>query len=255
MEEQCSPLSWGCFYFEEGIEELKHSLFYTTLELETTILSAHEEIARKEEELFHLKDLLTMTIKERNEFQGKCQMLELEKATLQQLQQQEGKSDSAQGEVLKGGGGTNKGPSTSDSTENNPILPPSFPPPPTPPPLPPQLAGKLGPEKQLLPENGKFLKAVMEAGPLLQTLLLAGPLPQWQHPPPQLNSVEIPPVTISSPPPPPPGILHRESGISTNGSFNSRKRVMVPCEASDSSSPNTKYQKGGSPITIDQLIC
>ncbi|KAE9465351.1 hypothetical protein C3L33_02746, partial [Rhododendron williamsianum] len=237
MEDQCSPLSWGCFYLEEGIEELKHSLLYTTLELETTILSAHEEIARKEEELFHLKDLLTMTIKERNDFQGKCRMLELEKAVLQQLE--EGKSDSAPGELK--GGGSNRGLSTSDSTENNPIPPPSFPSPPPAQLQPPQLAGELVPEKPL-PENGKFLKAVMEAGPLLQTLLLAGPLPQWQHPPPQLNSLEIPPVTISSPPPP--GSLHGgESGISTYGSFNNRKRVMVPCEASYSSSPNTKYQK------------
>ncbi|KAF7833136.1 formin-like protein 2 [Senna tora] len=32
----------------------------------------------------------------------------------------------------------------------------------------------------------------MKAGPLLQTLLLAGPLPQWRHPPPPLDSFEIP---------------------------------------------------------------
>ncbi|KAJ1385338.1 hypothetical protein SESBI_41760 [Sesbania bispinosa] len=35
------------------------------------------------------------------------------------------------------------------------------------------------------------------------TLLLVEPLPQWQHPPPQLNSIEIPPVAISSPTPSP----------------------------------------------------
>ncbi|PNY02900.1 hypothetical protein L195_g026221 [Trifolium pratense] len=52
-------------------------------------------------------------------------------------------------------------------------------------------------EKKPLPEKGKFLKAVVEAGPLLQTLLVAGPLPQWQHPPLQLKSIEIPPVSIS----------------------------------------------------------
>ncbi|EXB32330.1 hypothetical protein L484_005536 [Morus notabilis] len=44
-----------------------------------------------------------------------------------------------------------------------------------------------------LPEKGKLLQAVMEAGPLLQTLLLAGPLPQWQHPPPRVDTIEIPP--------------------------------------------------------------
>ncbi|GMN65343.1 hypothetical protein TIFTF001_034425 [Ficus carica] len=50
-----------------------------------------------------------------------------------------------------------------------------------------------------LPEKGKLLQAVMEAGPLLQTLLLAGPLPQWQHPPPRINSIEIPPLVVSPP--------------------------------------------------------
>ncbi|XP_024990465.1 uncharacterized protein LOC112524740 [Cynara cardunculus var. scolymus] len=42
-----------------------------------------------------------------------------------------------------------------------------------------------------LPKKGKFLQAMMEAGPLLQTILLTGPVPQWQNPPPQLNSIHI----------------------------------------------------------------
>lgn len=49
-----------------------------------------------------------------------------------------------------------------------------------------------------LPEKGKLLEAVMKAGPLLQTLLLAGPLPQWRHPPPPLDSFEIPLVSMST---------------------------------------------------------
>lgn len=49
-----------------------------------------------------------------------------------------------------------------------------------------------------LPEKGKLLEAVMKAGPLLQTLLLAGPLPQWRHPPPTLDSFEIPLVSMST---------------------------------------------------------
>lgn len=52
-------------------------------------------------------------------------------------------------------------------------------------------------EKRGLPEKGRLLEAVVRAGPLLQTLLLAGPLPQWRHPPPALQSFEIPPVSIS----------------------------------------------------------
>ncbi|KAH7289286.1 hypothetical protein KP509_31G068400 [Ceratopteris richardii] len=41
-------------------------------------------------------------------------------------------------------------------------------------------------EVDALPEKGKLLQAVMQAGPLLHNLLLAGPLPQWKYPPPQL---------------------------------------------------------------------
>ncbi|PSR98069.1 Reticulocyte-binding protein 2 a like [Actinidia chinensis var. chinensis] len=236
MEDQCSPLSWGCFYLEEGIEELKHSLLYTTLELETTILSAQEEIARKEEELIHFKDLLTKTIKERDEAQEKCQILKLEKFMLQQqIQHKQGKLDSLplsmtrnEDEVLKGGE-SNKGISSSNSNDS--------PPPPLPPPPPPPIVEKLVVNKSL-PENGRFLQAVMEAGPLLQTLLLAGPLPQWQHPPPQLTSLEIPPPPVATPSPP--RLLHRDSCVSTNYCFSNKS--MVHCEASDSS-PKSKYQK------------
>ncbi|XP_042475595.1 uncharacterized protein LOC122057534 [Macadamia integrifolia] len=46
-----------------------------------------------------------------------------------------------------------------------------------------------------LPQKGRFLQAVMEAGPLLQTLLVAGPLPRWQNPPP-LQPFQIPAVSI-----------------------------------------------------------
>ncbi|KAL3688865.1 hypothetical protein R1sor_015174 [Riccia sorocarpa] len=50
-----------------------------------------------------------------------------------------------------------------------------------------------------LPEKGKLLQAVMQAGPLLQTLMVAGPLPQWRHPPPAIDSLEIPRVPMSAP--------------------------------------------------------
>ncbi|XP_039026422.1 uncharacterized protein LOC120160020 [Hibiscus syriacus] len=48
-----------------------------------------------------------------------------------------------------------------------------------------------------LPEKGKLLLAVMEAGPLLSTLLLAGPLPQWRNPPPS-DAFRIPHVSINA---------------------------------------------------------
>ncbi|CAH9114408.1 unnamed protein product [Cuscuta epithymum] len=46
-----------------------------------------------------------------------------------------------------------------------------------------------------LPEKGRFLNAVLEAGPLLQTHLLAGPLPRWRNPP-QLKAFHIPQVSL-----------------------------------------------------------
>lgn len=36
---------------------------------------------------------------------------------------------------------------------------------------------------KVLPEKGKLLQAVIEAGPLLKTLLVAGSLPRWRNPP------------------------------------------------------------------------
>ncbi|KAL4553971.1 hypothetical protein LXL04_039912 [Taraxacum kok-saghyz] len=85
MEDECSTFNWDCYYQEEaqGIQELKHTLLYT-LELETTIACAQEEIARKGDEVLHFKCLLTKTMKERDEAQLKCQGLVLENYILQQ---------------------------------------------------------------------------------------------------------------------------------------------------------------------------
>eukprot|EP01018_Ginkgo_biloba_P020611 Gb_26573 [translate_table: standard] len=63
-----------------------------------------------------------------------------------------------------------------------------------------------------LPEKGKLLQAVMQAGPLLQTLLLAGPLPQWRHPPPALDAVEIPRISMATSPSLPVGPMAHMSG-------------------------------------------
>ncbi|KAI4352674.1 hypothetical protein L6164_006901 [Bauhinia variegata] len=209
MEFECSPLSWDFCYQEEGFEEIGHSLVYTTLELEATIVSAKEEITRRECEIIHLNDLLSRVVKERDEAQEKCQKLMVEKLELQQeIQQQQQllqnhqlnqkdsisqNEDEQQGCISKIHSGSaassdcddesNIASANAGSAAEPPALKAIF-----------ELA-----EKKPLPEKGKLLKAVIEAGPLMQTLLLAGPLPQWQHPPPQLHSIEIPPVTISSP--------------------------------------------------------
>ncbi|XWS66233.1 hypothetical protein CRYUN_Cryun05aG0182000 [Craigia yunnanensis] len=258
MEDQCSPLSWGYCYQEEGMEELKHTLLFTTLELETTVISAKEEITRREFELIHLKDVLSRTMKERDEAQGRCQKLMLEKFLLQrQLQQKEQQQQQVQqhqqetaslsgvssSEDESKPGDSNKHISSSDSNRSiisSPGLD-SIPPPvhlPLQPLSPlPQEALKLAANRPL-PEKGKLLQAVKDAGPLLKNLLLAGPLPQWQHPPPQLTSIDIPPVAISSPTQ---LLMPLDSFNNLNGCL-SKKRAPENYEDSDSS-PNTKYQK------------
>ncbi|KAG6389773.1 hypothetical protein SASPL_151247 [Salvia splendens] len=203
MEEQCSPLTWAYYFEEEGVADLKQSLFYSTLEVEAAVVAAHEEISRKDEEIVQLKELLANIMQERDEFATKCQRLSLEMSS--QLQPISSGTTSNDDET-----NTNNSQSLSDSD--------------SPPP-----ADRL-PVIKPLPENGKFLQAVMEAGPLLQTLLLAGPLPQWQHPPPQLSSGDIPPVTKM--------LISPTAG---------NKRSMLN---SADFSPASKYQRICSPLNI-----
>lgn len=235
MEYQCSPLSWEFYNPEEGLEDLKDSLLYTTLELEATIASAKDEITKRECELIRVHDLLSRVIKERDEAQAKCQKLMLEKLELQQeleqkkqpeqhhqLVQTHQRDNTSLSEEEVFSEKHSVAAASSDSEQNSmpscggsSILHPT--------PL--QVVLELA-EKKALPEKGQLLKAVVEAGPLLQTLLLAGPLPQWQHPPPQLNSIEIPPVAIS----------HQDSSKLTTPlspfPFNNKKRDLVLSPAS-----------------------
>ncbi|KAL8171014.1 hypothetical protein V2J09_022818 [Rumex salicifolius] len=248
--EQCSPLGWIYYPEEDEMGELKRFLVQTTMELEATILAAHEEISRKEEELTHMRDLLMVAVKERDEAHYKCQKLLVDKNSLQQqlkLQHKLQKAVSFSRIVTKNeekpcdlapkDTKSNSGSFvSSDSDEsivseqiNSKFSTPSSSPLSSS--LPPNLAATLGKQRPL-PEKGKLLQAVMEAGPLLQTLLLAGPLPQWQHPPPQLDRIDIPLVTIPFSP------VHPTLSIACN------KRGIHNLDVSNSSSNNSsKYQR------------
>lgn len=244
-----------------GVEELKHTLFYT-LELETTIACAHEEIARKGDEVMHFKCLLSKTIKERDEAQLKCQGLVLENLILQQkIQEFEANSSSfakttptsyLEDDPILGVDSSSGSDEDFVGTQGMEMAPL----PPTQQPQP-EIIDNVAVKKGL-PENGKFLQAVVEAGPLLQTLLLAGPLPQWQHPPPQLNSIEIPPVTIpSSSSSTPRVLLHQDSCVSTiiggnsnnsggGGLITMKRSLEQSCEGLNNDytpTNNTKNQK------------
>ncbi|KAE8712729.1 putative glucuronoxylan glucuronosyltransferase IRX7-like [Hibiscus syriacus] len=209
-----SPLSWAYLCQGRTVEELKHSLLYTTMELEETRMVVQEELRKRDDQLVELKGLISKAMKERDEAHEKCQTLLLDKLLLHQQKVAAGAAPlsgvSSIEDEPRRGIESNNGFSSSDCEESivsSPLVDQ------------PQAAIELVVPKKPLPEKGKLLQAVMKAGPLLQTLLLAGPLPQWRHPPPPLDSFEIPPVTIPSPP----QRLHQDSSISTKGYNNCAK--------------------------------
>lgn len=152
----------------QGMDELKKSLWCTKFELETIRAAAQEEIARKEEEIKQLKELLGRAVKERDEAAERYQAL------IRQQQQRQQQQDPSPAPAAKDDGWSEE----SMVCES------------------PAPYSARAEAARPLPEKGKLLQAVMKAGPLLQTLLLAGPLPQWRRPPPPLDGVEIPPVTM-----------------------------------------------------------
>ncbi|KAG6607168.1 uncharacterized protein LOC111452463 [Cucurbita moschata] len=228
MDNQRSPvLTWAYFLQTKNVDELRHSLLCTTLELEQTKITVQEELNKKDDQLLHLKNLLNQAIRERDEANEKCQTLLLQKlffhhqhppppppnpppplSAISTIDDQPRKGFDSQNAF-----------SSSDCDESIVSSPEII---------------DWVPEKPL-PEKGKLLQAVMNAGPLLHTLLLAGPLPQWRHPPPPLESFHLPPVTIPLPPPLP-------SLADTNCGIVNKKRALSLCEDSDSQTA-TKFQR------------
>ncbi|GMI96963.1 hypothetical protein like AT5G22930 [Hibiscus trionum] len=230
-----SPLSWSYLCQGRTVEELKHSLLYTTMELEQTRLLVQEELRKRDDQLVELKGLLSKAMKDRDEAHHKCQTLLLEKLLIHQQQHQVAPLSGVSSieEEPRRGMDSNNGFSSSDCEESivsSPVVDPI-----QRPQLPAQAAIELVP-KRPLPEKGKLLQAVMKAGPLLQTLLLAGPLPEWRHPPPPLESFEIPPVTIPSPQ------RHHQDSLICNNACGKVERKRSDFDGSDSPR-ETKYQR------------
>ncbi|KAI3809554.1 hypothetical protein L1987_25531 [Smallanthus sonchifolius] len=152
------------FYKQKSIEELTDSLWLTTMELQ-------EEIRARDDRLNQLKHLLNDVVHERNEARTKCQSLVLDKLLLQhQFHNRRRQTTTAP---------PHSGVSCVEDEESSVSFSPN------------ENAVQLPPMKGL-PENGKFLEAVMKAGPLLQNLLLAGALPHWRRPPPPMDTYQIP---------------------------------------------------------------
>ncbi|KAI4382300.1 hypothetical protein MLD38_008280 [Melastoma candidum] len=243
-------LHWDNYCQGKSMEEMRHSLFCATLELENTRQTVQGELKRRDEQLSNLEDLLDRTARERNEAENKCRKLLLEKFLIQQnataaaLAPASGIS-SIEDEPRRGIDSNNTF-SSSDCEESivsspgidtlHPRLPPT-------PATGHESAMELVSTKPL-PEKGKLLQAVLKAGPLLQTLLLVGPLPQWRHPPPPVATSNIPPVRIPSSPqaliPPSPAFFPQDTMIINPSSasienFTTQTRKRPPCD------PGTTY--------------
>ncbi|CAH8342160.1 unnamed protein product [Eruca vesicaria subsp. sativa] len=189
------------------IEELRHSLLRTRVELEQTRRVAQEELNTKDDQIMQLKNLLNKTIKEKDEAQERYKKLLLDHNIIPQHQ-----TVDEQDPYINGFPSSDGEESIVSSFEQPMQIELDFP-------------------ERTLPEKGKLLNAVLKAGPLLQTLLLAGQLPQWRYPPPQLDSFEIPPV-----------IIPEATPLSENSCGSNLNRKRVHCDDS-SSKRETKYQR------------
>lgn len=191
---------WG----EERVGEVKQALLYATMELESTRLAAQGQIQRMECDLARLRDLLCAATRERDEAreQARHALLLLHsggiaanESLLVNVDQHAAAARFLPPEFTHAGAGFLLSPSSSSLSSDDSSLAVSStqarPP-----------AGEVELYELVpagrLPEKGRLLEAVMSAGPLLHNVMLAGPLPQWQHPPPPLGSLEIPPFSVST---------------------------------------------------------
>ncbi|KAI8573824.1 hypothetical protein RHMOL_Rhmol01G0305400 [Rhododendron molle] len=184
--------------YQEGMDELKQRLAYTTLELEST-----------NENMKQLLQHLKQAWQERDEARDQLQKL-LTKLTPStppaefltappQFQPTKANSSITESNSLSDTYGSSPVDSLFDPV-SSPELLSNIPNKPFVPEMPNFDQGCLVIDNfvkgKVLPEKGKLLQAVLGAGPLLQTLLVAGPLPRWRNPPP-FQAFHIPPVSVN----------------------------------------------------------
>ncbi|KAJ4756067.1 enabled-like protein (DUF1635) [Rhynchospora pubera] len=181
-------------YYSQNTEELKQKLLQTTLELETLRTTAKEEMRKKEENINKLIQLIKLTTKERDEVKEQVNAL------LSFLQSKKTQQPAAINSGLTESDSLSDAqtsishrPHVSSPVESFYHADSSNISTAAPIPTATVTATKFDygsviidelAKKRPLPENGKLLHAVMNAGPLLQTLMVAGPLPMWRNPPP-----------------------------------------------------------------------
>nr|AIN39812.1 hypothetical protein [Zoysia matrella] len=166
---------------QESVAELKQSLVSTTLELE----AAKEELKRKEQSIAKLADLARQVAKERDDAREQVQqLLHLAAANAAQAPRVTSSVTDSECSLVSSPVDPFFDPVTSADTRGKPSPAAATPRQQQP------LGGSAADavldvlaSKRPLPQKGRLLAAVMEAGPLLQNLLVAGQLPRWRNPP------------------------------------------------------------------------
>ncbi|KAL5581081.1 hypothetical protein UlMin_013523 [Ulmus minor] len=173
----------------DSVDELKQKLLDTTMELESVKMEAREQIKKSEVSIKNLLNLVKIAYKERDEAREQLQKILLNnnnKLMVSNKNQPEIPTILLQNEPESPLFLPTK--ANSSITESNSLCERYNHQSHGSSPVDNLLKGKL------LPQKGKLLQSVMDAGPLLQTLLVVGPLP-WPNPPP-LQTFKIPPVSI-----------------------------------------------------------
>ncbi|KAH7837988.1 hypothetical protein Vadar_020559 [Vaccinium darrowii] len=201
--------------YQETLEDLKQRLLYTTLELESVRMESDEEMKKNKECMKQLLQLLKTSYQERDEARDQLNKLlnKLMPCTLNTppdllpplpqvipesplIKPAKANSSITESNSLSADTFSYQSPvnsffdpvSSPDSSSdlvfmNQPVFDQGC------------LVIDEIVKGKTLPQKGKLLQAVLEAGPLLQTLVVSGPLPQWRNPP-QLQTFHIPPVSI-----------------------------------------------------------
>ncbi|KAK4707246.1 hypothetical protein R3W88_033167 [Solanum pinnatisectum] len=169
--------------YQETMDEMKQKLLYTSLEVERLNMEASEE-KRKNNQLIHL---IKLAYQERDEAKNHLHKL-LNKINQSQINNIDSSPHHATTTIESNSLSetyNNSSPiesfldvvSSPDHLSNYIV------------PVIAQQVAKIDDDDddddqgKTLPQQGKFLQAVLESGPLLQTLLVAGPLPRWRNPP------------------------------------------------------------------------
>ncbi|XP_026443125.1 uncharacterized protein LOC113342994 [Papaver somniferum] len=219
--------------YQENCEQLKELLFYTTYQLETERAEAKEETKRNEANVNKLVHLLNQACRERDEAKNQLQRLLNKFSPSSPTENYPAVMATLKPKILlvnptKGNSSITETDSVSETynhhsygsppvdsifdTVSSPELsninvvdssivqaPQHVPHQPLHVPHQPFDQASLAIDNlvkgKLLPQKGKLLQSVMEAGPLLQTLLLAGPLPRWRNPPPH-QTLQLPSLSV-----------------------------------------------------------